>query len=225
MSKLAQKQSGGFLAQAVWWVFLLICLFYGGFAFYMGSVQIGALLGTVSDAKQRAAPYIFVVHAFAGGIAILIGPLQFNRRLLSRARNLHRWLGRIYVWSIWIASIGGLWSAIFFDRPIGGRIMFGLLAVLWFAATTIALLCIRAGKIAEHRAWMIRSFALSFFFVTFSLVEPGLTATSLPYEFSYPLAVFLSWGVNMLVAEIWIWRSRTERIGATFSGAEGMQRV
>ncbi len=33
------------------------------------------------------------------------------------------------------------------------------------------------------------------------------------------------WSVNMLVAESWIWRSRTERKGATFRGAEGMQRA
>ncbi len=58
---------------------------------------------------------------------------------------------------------------------------------------------------------MIRSFALTFFFVTFSIWVPGLEATALPHQISYPLAVSLSWGLNLLGAEIWIRNGRADR--------------
>jgi hypothetical protein len=51
---------------------------------------------------------------------------------------------------------------------------------------------------------MIRSFSLSFFFVTGGFWMPGLTNTSLLYEVAYPLAVFLAWFLNLLFAEAWI---------------------
>jgi hypothetical protein len=53
---------------------------------------------------------------------------------------------------------------------------------------------------------MYRSFALSFFFVTFSFWVDGL-ASLLPEDTAYPLAVFVSWSLNLLIAEIWIRRS------------------
>jgi uncharacterized membrane protein len=210
MNSLSLKNNRSFLAQLVWWIFFLICAFYSGYAFYMGSVEIASLLGMAAEAPQRAAPLMFVVHAFSGGVALIIGPLQLNRRLFNRVRNLHRGLGRIYVGSIWISSIGGLWSAIFFEVEIAARIVFGVLALLWFATATIALLQIRNGKIAEHREWMIRSFSLSFFFVTFSVWAPGVASGNVANAIGYPLAVFLSWSLNLLVAEIWIRRTRRQ---------------
>lgn len=210
MNSLSLKKMGEFFKLVAWWIFFLLCAFYSGYAFYMGTVEILSLLGFAEDARQRAVPLIFVIHAFAGGVALLIVPLQLNRRLLNKQRKIHRLLGRIYVVAIWIASISALWSAIFFDVNLAAKIAFGVLSILWFGTTTIAFLRIRKRKIAQHREWMIRSFSLSFFFVTFSFWVPGLASTSLPHAISYPLAVFLSWSLNLLVAELWIRRTRPQ---------------
>ena len=45
------------------------------------------------------------VHAFAGGLALLIGPFQFLDGFRKRRPVIHRWMGRIYLVSI---LIGGL---------------------------------------------------------------------------------------------------------------------
>ena len=208
MSNAIRNHASGFLKQLAWWVFFLICAFYGIFALSMGIVEILSQLGLVADAKFRAAPFLFIVHALSGGAALIAGSLQFNRTLLNKNRQLHRLSGRIYVYAIWIASVSALWNAIFFDVTIPVKILFGILAVLWFTATTIAYLRIRKRNIREHREWMIRSFSLSFFFVTFSFWVPGLTGTNLLYEIAYPLAVFLSWSLNLAVAKLWIRLSR-----------------
>ena len=192
-----------------WWLFFLVCVFFGIYALVMGVTEILHLLGIVDDARTRAVPLVFVVHTLSGSVALISGPLQFNRLLRNKNRNLHRVIGRMYVWAIWIASVGGLWSAIFFDVNIAAKIAFGALAILWFSTTTVAYLRIRQRNIREHREWMTRSFALSLFFVTFNFWTTGLASTNLPQAVAYPLGVFVSWFLNLIVAELWIRRTRT----------------
>lgn len=196
------------LNQIGWWILFLVSAFYGLYALYMGGVEILHQLGILDDVKFRAAPSIFIVHALAGGIGLICGALQFNRTILNKHKSTHRLIGKIYVYAIWITSIAALGSAIFFDVNLPAKLAFGVLAILWFGTTTIAYLRIRKRRIREHREWMFRSFSLSLFFVTFSFWVPGLTESSLPFDVAYPLAVFLSWAVNLLVAELWIRGSR-----------------
>jgi uncharacterized membrane protein len=215
-SSTYRNKADTFLRQLVWWIFFLICVFYGVYAFYMGSLEILSLLGMAEDAPHRAAPLMFIVHALIGGVALISGSLQFNRRILNKRRKIHRLIGRIYVGAIWVSSVAGLWNAIFFDVNLAAKIVFGILAILWFSTTTMAFLRIRNRQIAEHREWMIRSFSLSLFFVTFSFWVPGLASTSLPEAIAYPLAVFLSWSLNLLVAELWILWTRSQALQFRF---------
>ena len=208
-----QNDAGSLLKQLVWWIFFLICAFYGVFAFYMGGIGILSLLGIAEDAPHRATPFVFVVHALSGGAAVITGSLQLNRRLLNKKRKMHRVIGRTYVLGVWISSVGGLWMTAFFDVSIAAKIVFGVVSILWFSTTTIAFLHILNRKFVEHREWMIRSFSLSFFFITFSLWVPGLAYTNLPEAIGYPLAVFLSWSINLIVAELWIRRTRSQYVG------------
>lgn len=192
------------LQQGVWWCFFLVCALYSGYAFYMGTVEILFRLGLMTTAPHRSLTLLFVIHALLGGVALLIAPLQLNHKLWQKQQKVHRVLGRIYVAAIWLASASGLALALVFDVSFAARIVLGILAILWFSTTTMALLRVRQCQIAAHREWMIRSVALSFFFVTFSIWVPGLANSSLPEAVRYPLAVFLSWSLNLLVAEGWI---------------------
>lgn len=196
------------LQGAGWWLLFLVCALYASYALYMGAVELFSQFGVVADTPVRAVPIVFVVHALAGSIILVSGPLQFNRRLRDRRSWLHRLLGRTYVATVWLASFSGLWSAIFFEVTPAAKIAFGLLSILWFGTTTIALVRIVSRDVAAHHEWMIRSFSLSLFFVSFSFWVPGLASTSLPEAISYPLAVFLSWSINLTAAELWIRRSR-----------------
>jgi uncharacterized membrane protein len=204
LTAIHRNNSANLLKQFGWWVLFLVCVFYALYALYLGGEEILHQLGIVQEAKYRATPLIFIIHSLAGFSALITGPLQFNRAILTKRRNLHRLSGKIYVYAVWIASTAALVDAMFFDIPFLGKIAFGVLAVLWFGATTTAFLRIRKRNIREHREWMIRSFSLSFFFVTGGFWMPGLTSTSLPYEIAYPLAVFLAWFLNLVFAEAWI---------------------
>lgn len=189
-----------------WWLLFGICILYSLYALYMGIVEIAFQLGLVSDVSERSVPTVFVVHALSGSVVLVTGILQFNWSLLVNHRALHHRIGRVYLVMVWLASLGGLWLALFFDVSLIARIIFIILALLWFGITTTAFQLARKRKFKLHRVWMYRSFALSFFFVTFSFWVDGL-ASLLPEEIAYPLAVFVSWSLNLLVAEIWIRRS------------------
>ena len=191
-----------------WWLFLLICVFYGGFALAMGGTEVLFRVGLVASAPLRGLPVVFVVHALAGGLVLISAPMQINRSFLKRSPTTHRILGRIHVGAIWISSAAGLWLALFFDVSIAAKLALGTVSILWFGTTTIALFYVYRREILKHGEWMIRSGALSLFFITFSLWVPGLESTPLPPAIGYPLAVFLSWSLNLAVAEIWIRRTR-----------------
>ena len=215
------------LKRASWWPFFLVCAVYAAYALFMGALESLSQLGLVAGAPLRAAPVVFVIHALAGSIVLISGPLQFNRRLSGRWTKLHRVLGRVYVVTIWLASTSGLWNAIFFEVAPVAKIVFGMLSILWFGTTTIALLRILRRDVAAHREWMIRSFSLSLFFVSFSFWVPGLASTRLPEAVSYPLAVFLSWSLNLMVAELWIriTRSHARQSSTSMKGKYALEGV
>ena len=144
-------------------------------------------------------------------LALLAGPSQFRADLRDRYRRLHRVLGRVYV----IAGLGtgatGLFMSVYsFGGPIT-HAGFGVLAVLMLASTGLAFARIRAGDVASHREWMLRSFALVFAGVTLRIELPLLVAA---YGGEFPLAYlwvsWLAWVPNLLWAEWWIRRSRGE---------------
>src|SRR5262245_31464575 len=94
----------GWLVRGLWAVIALTCAVFGAYALSMGLNELGFLLGVNAEAKHRATPVIFVVHSLAGAVALLVGPLQFNRRIRRYVR-LHRATGYAYVSSVWIASV------------------------------------------------------------------------------------------------------------------------
>jgi uncharacterized membrane protein len=192
------------------WIGILICAFYAGFALVMAVVAVLDWLDSGWQGTGRSAPPLFVLHAISGTVALLAGSLQLRLAtpLLRGRRHLHRRIGQTYLWAAWITSLSSLAVAAFFDVSIAAKTMFVTTSLLWFATTTVAFLRIRQGNIRQHREWMIRSFSLAFFFVTGSLWPPILAATPLPQAIGYPLALFLSWSLNLLAAQWWIRRTR-----------------
>jgi|ERR1700739_4403088 len=103
-----------------------------------------------------------LVHGIAGASALILGPMQFSDRLRQRFTKLHRVVGRIYVTSALIAAPMGAYIEYVQERT-GATRSFTIETVLqgglWFLTTAIAFAFILNGKVQQHRAWMIRSFA------------------------------------------------------------------
>lgn len=191
-----------------WWGVFLIVSVHGVFALAMGFSELLYVLGVSPELRHRVTPYVFIVHALAGSLALFIGPLQSIRWIRRRA-PLRAALGRTYVVAVWIASITAIVDAMWFGVTVPAKVIFVATATTWFTTTTIGMLRARARRFAEQHEWMVRSYSLSLFFVTFNLWVPALASTPLPPRVAYPLALFLAGALNLAVAELWIQWTRT----------------
>jgi uncharacterized membrane protein len=106
--------------------------------------------------------HLLIPHTLCGVIALLAGPLQFSSRLRRRHPKVHRVLGRIYVISVFIGAPTGI--ALAAGRP--GLPGTSMQAAAWIVCTTAAFITARNRQIAQHRQWMIRSYAVTFTFVS-----------------------------------------------------------
>lgn len=152
----------------------------------------------------------FYAHILGGGVALLLGWTQFLPRLRARRVALHRLLGKIYVAAILLfGATGGFVAALVANGGFPSALGFGSLAVLWFFSTLQAYQSILKKDIEQHKAWMIRSYALTFAAVTLRLWLPLFTAGfRLPFEQAYLAVAWFCWVPNLIVGEYLVWRER-----------------
>lgn len=157
----------------------------------------------------------FYAHIVAGGIALVLGPLQFWHGLRERRPRVHRWTGRTYLGAVGVAGVAGLVIAPVNDAGLVGLFGFGSLAVLWLTTGCLGYRAIRRGDVASHRAWMMRNFALTYAAVALRIWLPLLLLVQLPFagagggelDFdavfanAYAAVPFLCWLPNLVVAE------------------------
>lgn len=145
----------------------------------------------------------FYIHIFGGMLSIATGPLQFIKKLRERSLNAHRIIGKIYVSSILlIAAPTGFYMAFYANGGVAASLGFVFMSVLWFYTTFMGLHTVRTGQINQHKAWMIRSYAVTFSAVTLRLWVPVL---SLGFRFDHLqiiiITAWISWLFNLIAAE------------------------
>ena len=210
MSLVRRRNTKDVLGRVVWWTLFLVVLFYVAFSLQMGVAELLFLFGVGAEVKHRATPVAFVVHALAGGVCLFVAPLQ-SFRWVRRRPGLRRALGRTYVVAVWLASITAIVDAASFHVTLASKAIFIVTGVLWFATTTLGFVRTLQRRFAERHAWMVRSYSLSLFVVSFSILVPALAQTPLPPTVSYPLGLVLSTTLNLAAAELWIRRHRAGR--------------
>ena len=106
-------------------------------------------------------------------VALLIGPFQFSKRIRQKYKNIHRWLGRVYLSvGVFIGGMSGLYMSQFAYGGSISKLGFAMLAVFWLFTGFRAYTAIRKGAIAEHRKWMLRNFSLTFAAVMLRIYLP-----------------------------------------------------
>ncbi len=142
-------------------------------------------------------------HVASGLLAIVIGPMQFWPRMRSRYLNAHRLAGRVYVVTVLTGSIAALGMASTIPNEPAYALGLTFLAVAWLATTSMAFIAVRRGNIPQHRQWMVRSYVVTFAFVTFRLVERAMGAYHiLPEESRDVVLAWGCWSIPLLVTEV-----------------------
>jgi Predicted membrane protein (DUF2306) len=107
-------------------------------------------------------------HAVFGAIVLLFAPLQFSNRLRQRFTRAHRIMGRLYVLGVFVLAPLGAYIQYFQERS-GAPRSFTVLAVidaaLLMGTTTFAFFFAVKRKIALHRQWATRSYAVALVFI------------------------------------------------------------
>jgi hypothetical protein len=119
---------------------------------------------------QRYEPFKWwlLPHGIAGAIVLLVAPLQFSDRLRRRFPRYHRLGGRLYVAGVVILAPLGAYIQYFQERfgaPRSFTVLGVVDAALLLATTIIGLVFAFKRKIAQHRQWMIRSYAVALVFI------------------------------------------------------------
>lgn len=153
------------------------------------------------------------LHFAAGGIILMLGSIQLIKSIRVRYPALHRWIGRIYVLSCLLAAVGGS-TFIIMKGTIGGTVMnigFALYGILMLIAAIETYRHAAKGRIAKHRAWAIRLYALAIGswlyrmdYGFWLMLTDGLGHTeqfSGPFDKVMPFFFYIP---NLIVAEVFI---------------------
>jgi uncharacterized membrane protein len=200
-----QRQTMSWRARLAWGLVALLC---AGIAVYSARYLLhpprtpGEALG-----NPLGVPWLFV-HVAGAVTALVLGSLQFLPVLRRCAGPPHRWIGRTYVVGCLVGGAAGLILA---PGSTAGPIAtagFGGLAVVWIAANLLGWRAAVQGRYAEHRRWMIRSWALTLAAVTLRLYLPLVGVLDLPFLPWYRAISFVAWVPNLVLAELWL-RAKT----------------
>ena len=180
------------------WVAGLVAL-----GFFVNTALPYLLLNQQAIARYETRRWWLLIHVAAGAVALLIGPVQLWLGVSRRAVWLHRWLGITYVTSVAVGSIAAFYLAA--HTNLGWVFGAGItgLGIAWVVTTTMAVVAIRRGLIDQHREWMIRSYVVTFAFVTFRVLWSVLAAANigtLPEQLG--AASWFCWAVPLLVTEV-----------------------
>lgn len=155
------------LSSSVWLSTLLFGLYIlltYGLSWVTGNLELwnGGLLQTyVPDSP--AATNGMAVHFLGGGILLVLGNIQLLATVRHRYPAFHRWTGRLYAAMAILAAIGGL-VHIAIDGTVGGTLMdigFALYGILMFVTAIQTVRHARLRRLATHRVWALRLYALA----------------------------------------------------------------
>ncbi len=142
----------------------------------------------------------FYIHIILGGVALLIGWLQFNIKLRQRNLSIHRMVGKIYVTCVLLSSLAGIGIGFFATGGLIAAAGFICLGIVWFTTTVFAYLTISKRQVEQHRRLMIYSYAACFAAVTLRIWLPLLTMLFGDFIIAYSVVAWVSWVPNILVA-------------------------
>lgn len=185
-----------------------------------GVVRLSSLTGgangsgvTPENARFMANPAPVVFHVLSASLFCVLGALQFDAALRQRFPRLHRIAGWVAAPCGIVAALTGLWMTAAYAIPaeLQGPLLYSARMAVGLAMTLAVIVSIRAvlqRRIAQHKAWMVRAYALGQGAGTQVLILLPVTLMAGAPTFIFRDVLMVSaWGLNMVFAE-WVIRRR-----------------
>ena len=142
----------------------------------------------------------FYGHITLGGLALLIGWLQFSGNLRLNNMTLHRTIGKTYMVSVLISGTCGIYIALYATGGIVSILGFFSLGIIWLSTTILGFISIKKGNVELHEKFMIMSYAACFSAVTLRVWLPILINIMGEFVPAYRIVAWLCWVPNITVA-------------------------
>jgi len=184
---------------------ILIALYPLAYFFPTGIKEVGLLSSKNAETLSNIYwNYGFYGHILFGGLALLIGWVQFLPDFRKKNISLHRIVGKVYVVAVLLSGLCAASILNSVSAGVVGKLGFGLLSAVWVMTTLLGFTSIRKGALLSHQRWMILSYAACWSAVTLRLWLPLST-----YYFdgnffkAYTLSAWLCWVPNIVFA-LWL---------------------
>lgn len=186
--------------------------------FQLGS---GAAI-TPENARFVEAPWPVVVHIISVIIYCVLGAFQFSPGFRRRRPGWHRASGRVLVPLGLASALSGLWMTWTYPfspgdgvrLPADGVLLYDIRQVVgaaMFLAVLLGFAAVRRRDFTQHRAWMIRAYAIGQGAGTQVVTSIAwLVVMGAQSETQRAWVLGAGWGINVVVAE-WIIRRKTVR--------------
>ena len=144
------------------------------------------------------------IHGLAMLAFLVLGAVQFSPRLRMTRPNLHRTLGRIAGIGAIVGGISGIWMTLMhleISTPLlsVARLFFGSSMAIF---TVLAIRAAILKRISEHRAWIIRAYAIALNAGTFPLFYlPVILIFGEPTPLLDEAFQVTGWMLNLTIAE------------------------
>lgn len=156
--------------------------------------------------------FAFKVHVITSSFALIAGFTQFFQLFRSRYPQIHRLSGWLYIITILVFALpSGFILALSAAGGTVTQVSFILLSLLWGFSTIFALGAVFKEQWFVHRDWMIRSFALSLSALSLRSWKMVLYELQPYFDWLTPVHIYqleswLGWVVNLLIAELIIFK-------------------
>jgi uncharacterized membrane protein len=185
-----------------------------------GAVRLSGLAGgangngmTPENARFMANPAPVVLHVLSASLFCVLGALQFDAALRQRFPRLHRISGRVTAPCGIVAALTGLWMTAAYAIPaeLQGPLLYSVRMAVGLSmalAVTLSVHAVLQRRIDQHKAWMVRAYALGQGAGTQVLILlPVTLMASAPTFIFRDVLMAAAWGLNMVFAE-WLIRRR-----------------
>ncbi|WP_205943291.1 DUF2306 domain-containing protein [Pedobacter frigoris] len=149
--------------------------------------------------------WILIVHITAGGGSLILGIIQFWKKLRSYNWKLHRIIGFLYLLAVLVSSFCAVILAFTTSYKVNLPYAFSLQiwVSVWISSTFFAYYFAVKKKFKLHEEWMTRSYIVTMAFVVSGLTYKIPFVQNLgSYEDIVPSLFWMGWSVPLYLYEI-----------------------
>ncbi len=192
-----------------WFVFVVLAIAVGLYplTYFVVDREFGLLASKSDELLTNTLWNIgFYGHILLGGLALLIGWMQFSKKLRNANLKMHRNVGKLYLIAVVISGICGIYIAFNATGGIIASLGFISLGIFWLFTTLRAYIAVRNKDISLHKGFMIYSYAACFAAVTLRIWLPILNIVFEDLDVAYRIVAWLCWVPNIVFAFFWVRR-------------------